>query len=823
VEFPIDAVLPRLLEVLATTPRVVLEAPPGAGKTTQVPPALLAAPWCAGKVLMLEPRRIAARAAAGFMATTRGEEIGETIGYRVRFDARVSARTRIEVVTEGILTRMLQDDPTLDGISALIFDEFHERNLASDLGLALALDVQQALRPDLRLLVMSATLEGARLAAFLDAPQVSAPGRTFPVEVSHFPARRAERPEHHLKRAVVAALSAIPGDVLCFLPGRATIERARRVLEDSIGPEVEVVVLHGELGLDEQARVLRPGEGRRVVLATNVAESSLTLPGVRAVVDSGLAREPRFDPASGMSRLETVAIAAPSATQRAGRAGRVAPGLCYRLWPQSQRLEAATRPELAQVELSGFLLETRAWGSDTLRFLDPPPSGSVAQAESLLTALGALDTYGRITRHGRELLALGTSPRLANAVLSVPRELAALACDVAALLEGRDPLRGAARGDDDLGTRLDALAAYRARRAPVDADRHGLRSIDQAARQWRRRLGLAAAGDTVAAAGDVGHVLAHAYPDRIARRDDADPLRYRLSNGRGARLDEASALVGAPWLVIAELRFDARDSRVLRAAVLDEAVLERDFARAFEVTVTHRFDAATRAVEVREERRFMALVLESRKLPAPRDAASATALAAGIATLGLDCLPWSDALREWQARVALLREHCPEFGLPDVSDAALAARLDDWLAPALYGKTRLAEIAADEFAALLTLQLDHAARQALAEHAPEALTVPSGARKRLSYTQGDAPVLAVKLQELFGLADGPRVARGRVAVVLHLLSPRHSPIQVTRDLRSFWSNTYPEVKKELKGRYPRHPWPDDPWTATPTARTQRRR
>ncbi len=822
-EFPIDAVLPRLLEVLDATPRVVLEAPPGAGKTTQVPPALLAAPWCTGKVLMLEPRRIAARAAAGFMAERRGEEVGETVGYRVRFDARVSARTRIEVVTEGILTRMLQDDPTLDGISALVFDEFHERNLASDLGLALALDVQQSLRPDLRLVVMSATLDGARLAAFLDAPEISAPGRSFPVAIEHFAARRDERPEHHLKRAVAAALDAIDGDVLCFLPGRAAIERARRVLEERIGPDVEVAVLHGELGLDEQARVLRPGRGRRVVLATNVAESSLTLPGVRAVVDSGLAREPRFDPASGMSRLETVTITAPSATQRAGRAGRVAPGLCLRLWPSSQRLEAATRPELAQVELSGFVLETRAWGSDALRLLDPPPAGSIAQAETLLAALGALDAYGRITRHGRELLALGTSPRLANAVLRAPSGLTALACDVAALLEGRDPLRGPARTDDDLATRLDALAAYRARRLPADADRHALRGIDQAARQWRRRLGLGAADAAAPVAGDVGQVLAHAYPDRIARRDGTDPLRYRLSNGRGARLQEDSALAGSPWLVVAELRFDARDSRVLRAAVLDEAVLERDFAQAFEVTVTHRFDAATRAVEVREERRFMALVLESRKRLAPRDAASAAALAEGIAALGLDCLPWSDTLREWQARVALLRAHCPELGLPDVSDTALAASLDDWLVPALYGKTRLAEIAAEEFAALLMLKLDHAARQALAEHAPETLTVPSGARKRLSYTQGDAPVLAVKLQELFGLADGPRVARGRVAVVLHLLSPRQAPIQVTRDLRSFWSNTYPEVKKELKGRYPRHPWPDDPWTATPTARTQRRR
>ncbi|MEQ8662670.1 MAG: ATP-dependent helicase HrpB, partial [Gammaproteobacteria bacterium] len=646
------------------------------------------------------------------------------------FDARVSARTRIEVVTEGILTRMLQDDPTLDGVAALVFDEFHERNLASDLGLALALDVQEGLRPDLRIVVMSATLDAARLADFLAAPAISAPGRSFPVAVRHFPARRAERLEQQLRRAVASALAESAGDVLCFLPGRAEIERARRLLEADDALAAEVVTLHGELGLDEQARVLAAGTRRRVVLATNVAESSLTLPGVRAVIDSGLAREPRFDAASGMSRLATVTITQPSATQRTGRAGRIAPGLCYRLWPEGQLLEAHTRPEIAQVELSACVLEMRAWGSTALRLLDAPPPGSLAQAETLLTALGALDAQGRITAHGRALLTLGTAPRLANAVLSVPASLRALACDVCALLEGRDPLRGAARRDDSLVTRVAALTAWRARRAPADADGHALRAIDAAARAWRRRLGLAEGGAGAPAAHAIGRVLAHAFPDRIACRDPGDVLRYRLANGRGARLADDSPLAGEPWLAVAELRFDARDSRVLMAAPLDAGVLESDFAAAFTTTTERRFDVATRAVEVREERRFMALVLDTRKVPAARDAASAATLAAAVAALGIDCLPWSEGLREWQARVGFLRTHCPEFGLPDVSDTALAARSDTWLAPALYGKTRLAELDATEFAALLTSQLDHAQRQALAEHAPEALTVPSGSRKR---------------------------------------------------------------------------------------------
>ena len=622
-----------------------------------------------------------------------------------------------------------------------------------------------------------------------------------------------------LRRAVESALAASSGDVLCFLPGRAEIERAARLLDGAF-PAVEIAQLHGDLSVAEQARVLTAGPMRRVVLATNVAESSVTLPGVRAVIDSGLAREPRFDPVSGLSRLETVTISQASATQRAGRAGRVAPGICYRLWPEGQTLESSTRPEIAQVELSGLALELAAWGAASLRFLDPPPPGALAQAQALLSGLHALDAEGRLTARGRAMLALGLAPRLARALTGVPAALRALACDVVAVLEARDPLRGLARRDDDLRRRLQALAAYRSRRPPADVDRRTLEGIDQTAQRWRRRLGVAP--DAPADAADTGSVLAYAYPDRIAARDPTNALRYRLANGRGARVDAASVLAGEAWLVAPDVRFDVRDSLILRAAPLDEGVLEQHFAADFTAVREARFVRESRAVELVEERRFGAIVLGTRRLPVPRDRETAAALAVGIAELGVACLPWTDALRAWQARVAFLRVACPELGLPDLSDAVLGATLVHWLAPALAGKARVDELTAGELAAALQQQLDHGARRAIDELAPESVVVPSGARRSLDYTQGDAPVLAVKLQELFGLADGPRVARGRIAVVLHLLSPRQAPIQVTRDLRSFWERTYPEVKKELKGRYPRHPWPDDPWTATPTAKAKRR-
>ena len=834
--FPIQQILPELRERLAAHPRLVLEAPPGAGKTTHVPPALLDEPWLAGRrILMLEPRRIAARAAAEFMAAARSEPVGQGIGYRIRHESRVSAATRVEVITEGILTRVLQDDPELPGVGAILFDEFHERHLHGDLGAALALDVQANLRPDLRLVVMSATLEGDRIARWLDAPRIASHGRSFDVRIMHPPARPDETwPARgwplHVRRAVELALAENDGDVLVFLPGRREIEQVRGVLAPLVahgaGGRLDIVSLHGDLALAEQRAALREADAgtRRVVLATNVAESSVTLPGIRAVVDSGLAREPRFDPNSGFTRLQAITISQASADQRAGRAGRVAAGTCYRLWPQSRRLDPARTPEIAQVELAQLALELAAWGSPRLAWLDAPPAGALAQANALLQVLGALGDDGRLTATGRRLLALGAHPRLGTAVMRADDTLRAFACDLAALVEARNPLRGASARSDDFRARWSALQAWRQRDGSprdVGADVGALAAIAQSADLWRRRAGARASGSATASATAAGDVLAHAYPDRIARQDATNARRYTLANGRGARLPEDSALLGEPWLVIVDLRHEERDSLVLAAAPCDPEHLARTFPERFRRVRAARWNRDTRAVDAFEEQRFDAIVLDRRRVPAqPADAVPA--LLAGVRELGLDALPWSDAARELRLRVQSLHDWAPELGLPDVSDAHLLATLEEWLAPYLDGKRRLDALEANVLSDALSSRLDHAMRRALDAQAPTAIRVPSGLERRIAYAADAPPVLAVKLQELFGLGDTPHIANGRVALTLHLLSPGGRPIQVTRDLRSFWERTYPEVKKELKGRYPKHPWPDDPWTAIPTHRAKPR-
>ncbi|WP_166432777.1 ATP-dependent helicase HrpB [Luteimonas yindakuii] len=828
--FPIEPLLPEILGSLLVHTRLVLEAPPGAGKTTQVPLALLDAPWLAGRrILMLEPRRVAARSAAHFMARQLGEEVGGTIGYRIRFDNRVSARTRVEVVTEGILTRMLQDDPPLDGVGALLFDEFHERHLSADLGLALALDVQSQLREDLRIVVMSATLDGERLARFLDAPRLSSAGRSHAVEIAHVPARREESLEVQARRAVEQALGCHPGDVLVFLPGQREIARVGAGLAAATLPaDTEVLALHGELPVEQQARVLQPAMdgSRRVVLATNVAESSVTLPGVRVVVDSGLAREPRFDPNSGFSRLDVVAIAQASADQRAGRAGRVASGWAYRLWPESQRLEPQRRPEIAMVELAGLALELAAWGSDQLRFPDPPPPGALAAARELLQRLGALSANAAVTSAGRRMLALGTHPRLAAMLIAArtPREQA-LAADLAALLEARDPLRSRS---DALAERWRALAAFRSGRMPADASRSALAAIDAASRQWRRRLRCEAAPPDRIEAHELGDLLAHAFPDRIAARHPGDARRYQLANGRTAMLFDDSALRGEPWLVVSELRHEPRgDASLLRAAPVDEARLRIDFAERFVEHERAVWDADRRALVARRESRFDRIVLDSRAAGRVDPAQAAQALTDAVRTLGLQVLPWTPALRQWQARVVSLRAWLPSLELPELADAALLADLDAWLRPAFAGKTRLDALSEAELADALRSRLDWNHRQQLDRLAPSRIDVPSGMQRAITYALDhdgtpQPPVLAVKLQELFGLADTPRVADGRVPLLLHLLSPGGKPLQVTADLRSFWDRTYPDVRREMKGRYPRHPWPDDPWNATATHRAKPR-
>ncbi|WP_170292296.1 ATP-dependent helicase HrpB [Xanthomonas maliensis] len=826
--FPISPLLPQLCASLVRHPRLVLEAPPGAGKTTQVPLALLDAPWLDGRrIVMLEPRRVAARSAAQFMARQLNEPVGETVGYRIRFDNKTSARTRIEVVTEGILTRMLQDDPMLEGVGALLFDEFHERHLAGDLGLALALDVQAQVRDDLRIVVMSATLDGERLAEFLEAPRLSSAGRSFPVEIAHFPARRDEALEAQTRRAVEHALTTHPGDVLVFLPGQREIARVLGVLQSALDPALQVLPLHGELSVEAQGQVLQPDpQGRRrVVLATNVAESSVTLPGVRVVIDSGQAREPQYDPNSGFSRLDVVTISQASADQRAGRAGRVASGWAYRLWPQSQRLEPQRRAEIGQVELAGLALELAAWGSTALRFVDPPPAGAMAAAGELLQRLGALSAAGGISALGRRMLALGTHPRLAAmlAQAGAPARLA-LACDLAALLEARDPLR---QGGDALAARWRALAGFRHGRSGAEASRSALAAIDSAAKQWRRRLRCDLAPPNSVEAHALGDLLAHAFPDRIAARHPGDPLRYLLANGRSARLFEHSDLRGEPWLVISELRHEAKDALLLRGAPVDEAYLRQTFPDRFVQQDVVLWDADKRALVARRQSSFDRIVLDSRPAGRVDPAQAAGALTEAVRQLGLDALPWTEGLRQWRARVQSLRTWMPELALPDLSDDALLATLDDWLRPAFVGKTRLDALDEASLGDALKAALPWERRQAIDRHAPARIGVPSGMERPISYAldhlgQPLSPVLAVKLQELFGLADSPRVADGHIALTLHLLSPGGRPLQVTQDLKSFWANTYPDVKKEMKGRYPKHPWPDDPWTATATHRAKPR-
>src|SRR6185312_3407716 len=719
-------------------------------------------------------------------------------GYRIRFESQVSAATRIEVVTEGILTRLIQADPELAGVGAIIFDEFHERHLAGDLGAALALDVQATLRPELRLLLMSATLDGERVAAWLDAPRISSPGRSFPVRIEHPPARAQESLEHQLARVARQALEETDGDVLVFLPGRREIARAQRVLEtllpspvgrgvggegtgeagcrapsvrfpapvgapshpqgDSLwvarggGERLEILPLHGELSLAGQQAALAPGEPgtRRIVLATNVAESSITLPGIRAVIDSGLAREPRFDPNSGFTRLETVTISQASAEQRAGRAGRVAAGTAYRLWPQSRRLESARGAEINQVELSGLALELAAWGIAAdggagLAWLDPPPAGALAQARELLRALGALADDGRITALGRRMLDLGAAPRLGAAALRAPEPCRALVAYLLAMMEARSPLRGAQARSDDFRARVAALHAWRDRRGGSprgEADSGALAAIEQASKGWRRRLDVRSAASGMPDSHAVGDLLAHAFPDRIARRDDSNPLRYTLANGRGARLHENTALLGEPWLV-----------------PLDPRLLERDFPAQFTRERTLRWNDQRGAAEAFDEERFGAIVLARRSVPVKAEDALPAMLAA-IRARGLGVLPWSDHAQRLRTRMQALRAWMPELGLPDLSDTSLLATLDTWLAPYLDGRHRLDALRAEELSQALSALFDYDQRQLLDTQAPEQLVVPSGQSRRLEYAGAEAPVLAVKLQELFGVADTPRVGGG---------------------------------------------------------------
>lgn len=837
---PIDAVLPALREALSLRHEAVLEAPPGAGKTTRVPLALLDEPWLAGqRILMLEPRRLAARAAAERLAAELGEAVGETVGYRIRLDSKIGPRTRIEVVTEGILTRRLQDDPALEGVGLVIFDEFHERSLDADLALALTLNGRALLRDTpLKVLPMSATLEGERLAALLDdAPVVRSEGRMFPVEIRWGrPYQPGERIEPRVLATVLQALDEESGSLLVFLPGQAEIRRLHEQLSEALAGCADVLLcpLHGELELAAQRAAIEPAPAgmRKVVLATNIAETSLTIDGVRVVIDAGLARVPRFDPGSGMTRLDTQRISRASATQRAGRAGRLEPGVCYRLWSQAQheQLAAHDSPEILAADLAGLALQLARWGVTPaeLAWLDAPPAAAYAQARDLLARLGALNANGSLSAHGQAMAGLPAHPRIAHLLLrGQALGLGVLACDVAALLGERDILRGPDAGAD-LHSRLVLLSG--AERAGRGAAQGGVQRARQLARQYRGLL-LKAAQERVGDPDDprwLGALLAFAYPDRVARQRRPGGGEYRLANGRAALFAEPDALMKHEWLVIADLgsRQGQREERIYLAAELDPVLFDGVLAEQVTVRDELEWDEREGALRAERQRRVGELVLERQALPGLDEAARGRALVALVRRKGLELLPWTPELRQWQARVALLRRlDLAEKGAsdwPDVSDAALLAGLEDWLAPYLGRVSRLSHFAALDLPGILAALLPWPLPPRLDELAPVAVAVPSGSRIRLDYAE-EPPVLAVRLQELFGLAETPRIAGGRLGVKLHLLSPARRPVQVTQDLASFWANTYAEVKKDLKGRYPKHYWPDDPLVAEPTARAKPRK
>src|SRR6476660_6475192 len=810
---PIDEALPWLTAALRTSNTAVLVAPPGAGKTTRVPLVLGDEPWAQGKILVLEPRRIAARAAAERMAKTVGERVGDTVGLRVRFGSKVSARTRIEVVTEGVFTRLILDDPELKGIAAVLFDEFHERSLDADLGLALARDAQQGLREDLKILVMSATIDGARVAALLGrAPVIESQGRAFPVETRYLGRDSRVRIEDQMADAVMRALRAEPGSVLAFLPGAPEIRRTETLLRERVDAATDVVALYGALDAETQDRAISPAPpGRRkVVLATSIAETSLTIEGVRVVIDSGLSRVPRYEPDVGLTRLETVRVSRAAADQRRGRAGRVEPGVCYRLWdePQTASLEAYTRPEILSADLSSFMLDLAQWGASDpgkLAFLDPPPRASLAEAKTLLAELGAIDSDGRITEEGRKLRALPLPPRLARMVVDAAAEGAGeLAAGIAAVVTER----GLGGDDVDLRHRLDNFRRDRSKRA------------DDARAMVRRWAGTAG-GKAAASEHSPGSLLALAYPDRIAKNRGGGNGSFLLANGRGGSVDPASPLAREPYLAVAELTGAAAASRVVLAAAITLGEIEAQFAGQIEEDEAVTFETAPASLRSRRIRKLGALILSERTLPVAPGAEAAKLLAEGIAGLGMARLPWSKAQLQFRDRVNFLRR-AEGDEWPDLSDHALARKAADWLAPFLDGKTALSQVGADDLAAALDVLIPWNLRKRLDAEAPTHFTAPSGSNVPIDYEGEEGPKLAIRVQELFGLAVHPVIAGGRVPLLIELLSPAHRPVQVTRDLPGFWRGSYKDVRSDLRGRYPKHPWPDDPLTAPATPRAKPR-
>ncbi|HEX5998015.1 MAG TPA: ATP-dependent helicase HrpB [Hyphomicrobiaceae bacterium] len=833
---PIDAVLDELRAALTAHVSAVLVAPPGAGKTTRVPLALLEEAWLrGGKILVLEPRRIAARAAAERMAKTLGEAVGERVGLRARMVSKAGPRTRIEVVTEGVFTRMILDDPGLAGVGAILFDEFHERSLDADLGLALALDCQLGLREDLRILPMSATLDGARVARILgnagDAPVISSEGRAFPVETRYLGRDANARIEDQMTDAVLRALRTETGSILAFLPGQGEIRRVAERLAERIDDKAIVLApLYGAMEMKAQDLALQPAPkgARKVVLATSIAETSITIEGVRVVIDSGLARVPRFDPDVGVTRLETVRVSRAAADQRRGRAGRTEPGVCYRLWDerQTQSLAQFAEPEMRSADLSGLLLDCAEWGATdprSLTWIDPPSTAAIDAARAELTGLAALDADGRITPVGRRLRSLPLPPRLARMVLAAAElNHAEEAAEIAAVIVER----GLGGNDPDLADRVECFRRDRSRRAG---------DMRKLAAGWAR---MAAAGRAAQAAGasdmSPAQLLALAFPERIGKARGAAG-QFLLANGRGANLEATHPLARSPFLVAAELSGAAASTRILLAAAADEADIVAAAGDRIRENDEIEFDTGSAALRARRVRRLDAIVIAAAPRAVEAGEAAARLLAEGIAGLGVSRLPWSKAQLQLRDRVGFLRGATPSGAdtgapraaegaedWPDLSDAALAATAAEWLAPFLAGKTRLGDIAADDLGAALDALLPWHLKRRLDAEAPTHFEAPTGNRHAIDYEQAGAPALHIRVQELFGLTQHPAIANGRLPLTLHLLSPAHRPIQITRDLPGFWNGSWAAVRTEMKGRYPRHPWPDDPASAAPTTRAKPR-
>ncbi len=830
---PIDEALPALKEAYRIHRNVVLQAPPGAGKTTRVPLALLEEEWLnGGKIIMLEPRRLAARAAARRMAAMLGQKVGATVGYRMRMDTNVGPATRIEVVTEGVLAQMLQSDPALEGVAVVIFDEFHERSMHADLGLALTLQSQSLLREDLRVLVMSATLSGEPVAALLgEAPMVTSEGRSYPVETFYLPRRGDERLERSVASAVMRALARHEGDILVFLPGAGEIRRVGSALEEA-GPGDGVIIapLYGNLPQSAQDMAIEPGRPgwRKVVLASAIAETSLTIEGIRVVIDSGLMRVPRFSPRSGMTRLETARVSRASADQRRGRAGRLGPGVCYRLWSEAEQesLQAFSVPEILEADLAPLALDLAVWGAspEDLLWLDPPPAAAYAQARTLLAELGAIAPEGGITPHGRRMADLPFHPRLAHMMLR-GREigLGSLACELAALLSERDIFRSdGAPADADLRLRLEVLRdlerdGVRGQGRGRRLDEGTVRRVLEESRRWKKMMGAGGAQ------GDIercGVLLGFAYPDRIGGMRPGSPGRYLLRNGSSAFFAEPGVMSESPYIVVADLDGQRRESRIFLAAPVGEDEIREHFGDDITQEDSIVWDPENGSVRGRRRERLGAVVLRDVPLASPDPEAVIAAWIEAIRGEGLGMLPWKSGARRLRERIAFMRHHDPSW--PDLSDDVLIATLEIWLAPYLHGVRRRDDLERLDLENVIGGMLSWEQRSALDQHAPTHLNVPSGSRIPIDYSVPESPSLSVRLQEMFGLTQTPRIARGAVPLTIQLLSPANRPVQVTRDLENFWRTTYFDVKKDLKGRYPKHYWPDDPLQAAPTSRARPR-